>query len=163
LTRSNALFTDLDYYKTQLGDVHPRHALDVAVEALELARLPSPSFTLSTGRGLALVWLHTPIPRAALPRWRACQKVIHDALRHLGADRLATDAARVLRLLGTRNSSSNTLVEAITPRGEVWDFDLLADEILPLSRGELVGLRLERVKRRAKGQAVHCPVRSFNA
>jgi hypothetical protein len=65
---------------------------------------------------------------------------------------LATDAARVLRLIGTRNSRSDTLVEAILPVGDVWDFDLLADEILPKSRTELEALRLERTKRRAVGQ-----------
>ncbi len=98
--------------------------LDGALEALARAGMPAPSFAVATGRGLALVWLHTPVPRAALPRWRACQGAVHDALRHLGADRLATDAARVLRLVGTGNGASGTLVEALTPVGEAWDFDV---------------------------------------
>ena len=63
--------------------------------------------------GLALVWLHRPVPRAALPRWRACQQALWHALRHLGADRLAGDAARVLRLVGTRHGGSGGLVEAM--------------------------------------------------
>jgi hypothetical protein len=53
------------------------------------------------------------------------------------------------------------LVEAITPVGEAWDFDLLADEILPLPRAELVALRLERAKRRATGQGAPSPARWF--
>ena len=110
---------------------------------------------------MALVWLHAPVPRQALPRWRACQQSLFDTLRHLGADRLATDAARVLRLVGTCNSRSGTFVEAITPVAEVWDFEVLAEEILPLARAEIVALRLERAKRRGQGRMVHPPSRFF--
>ena len=154
LAELDALFVDLDYYKTAHADDHPRHVLSLAVDALELARIPPPSFAVASGRGLALVWLHHPVPRPALPRWRACQQVLWHTLRHLGADRLASDAARVLRLVGTRNSRSQTLVECVTPVGEAWDFDLLADEILPLPRAELIALRLERARRRAGGQGL---------
>jgi hypothetical protein len=101
------------------------------------------------------------VPRAALPRWRACQGALWHALRHLGADRLAGDAARVLRLVGTRHRGTGTLVEAITPVGEPWDFDLLADEVLPLPRAELAALSLERAKRRATGQGRPSPARWF--
>ena len=162
LAQLDALFADLDYYQLGLGPT-PQHVLDLALEALERARLPHPSFAISSGRGLALVWLHTPVPRQALPRWRACQQALHDALRHLGADRLATDAARVLRLVGTCNSRSGTMVQAITPVSTAWDFDELADEILPLPRAEIVALRLERAKRRATGRVVLPPARYFTA
>jgi hypothetical protein len=83
------------------------------------------------------------VPRAALPRWQLCQNAIFGALENLGADSAARDAARVLRLVGTRNSKSGTVVETIwEDRGDrVWDFGELADEILPLSREELEGLR----------------------
>ena len=39
--------------------------------------MPEPTFALANGRGLALIWFHSPVPRAVLPRWRACQKAIH--------------------------------------------------------------------------------------
>jgi hypothetical protein len=161
LAELDALFVDLDYYKTTHADAHPRHVLDLALDALQAERIPPPSFAVATGRGLALVWLHQPVPRAALPRWRACQGALWHALRHLGADRLAGDAARVLRLVGTRHGGAGTPVEAITPVGEPWDFDPLADEILPLPRAELVALRLERAKRRAAGQGAPSPARWF--
>jgi len=163
LAQLAALFADLDYHKTPLAGSHPRHVLDLALEALSRDRKPVPAFALATGRGLALVWLHSPVPRAALPRWRACQQAVHDALRHLGADRLATDAARVLRLVGTRNARSGTPVEALTPVGGAWDFDALADEVLPLDRAGLVALRLERAKRRAAGRGTPRPARRFTA
>ena len=149
LAELDALFIDLDYYKTEHGDAHPQHVLGLALEALEQARIPCPSFAVSSGRGLALIWLHRPVPRAALPRWRACQQMLCRILEPLGADRQATDAARVLRLIGTRNSRSDTLVEAIMPVGDIWDFDLLADEILPIPRVQLIALCLERAKRRS--------------
>jgi hypothetical protein len=163
LAELDALFVDLDYYKTACADAHPRHVLSLALDALEARRIPSPSFAIATGRGLALVWLHRPVPRAALPRWRACQQVLGHTLRHLGADRLASDAARVLRLVGTRNSRSETLVEGMTSVGEAWHFDRLADEILPLERAELVALRLERARRRATGKGGPRPARRFDS
>jgi hypothetical protein len=157
LAELDALFVDLDFHKTEHAGTDPRHVLHLAIEVLEDARIPHPSFVVSTGRGLALIWLHWPVPRPALPRWRACQQTLHDVLKHLGADRLATDAARVLRLVGTHNSRAGALVEAITPVSQIWDFDLLADEILPLSRAEIVVLRLERARRRAAGKGTSCP------
>ena len=166
LAELDALFVDLDYHKTRHAGSHPRHVLDLALENLQVERLPTPSFAIATGRGLALVWLHRPVPRAALPRWRACQQVLGRALRGFGADRLASDATRVLRLVGTCNSRSGTLVEALTATaGEPWDFDLLADEILPLPRTELVALRLERIRRRgdAAGQGTPKPFGWFGA
>jgi hypothetical protein len=76
LAELDALFVDLDYYKTTHADAHPQHVLSLALEALQAKRIPSPSFAVASGRGLALVWLHRPVPRAALPRWRACQQVL---------------------------------------------------------------------------------------
>ena len=166
LAELDALFVDLDFYKTAHAGAHPQHVLDLALGALDQAKVPCPSFAVSSGRGLAMIWLHRPVPRAALPRWRACQEVLCRTLKPLGADRQATDAARVLRLVGTRNSCSNTLVEAILPVGEVWDFDLLADEILPVARAQLIALNLERARRRAAGQGSSTrsrPTRWFTA
>jgi hypothetical protein len=145
-----ALFTDLDYYNTSFAGLNPAYLLHhLVLDALADAKIPTPSFAVSTGRGLALVWLHTAVPRQALPRWRACQRRIFEALQGYGADPMATDAARVLRLIGTQNSRTGTFVEALTGVGAVWDFDDLADEILPLSRAELAALRIERAMRRA--------------
>lgn len=174
LAELDALFVDLDFYKTEHAEAHPRHVLSLALEALEAAQIPIPSFAVSSGRGLMLVWLHGAVPRAALPRWRACQQVLWHTLQHLGSDRLATDAARVLRLVGTRNSRSDTLVEGLTPADQPWNFDLLADEILPLQRAELAVLRHnrrqraklialgpERARRRAEGQGTLTLARHF--
>jgi hypothetical protein len=163
LAQLDALFVDLDYYHTGHADAAPQHVLDLARDALQFARIPAPTLAINSGRGLALVWLHHPVPRAALPRWRACQGVLWEHLRHLGADRLATDAARVLRLVGTRNSRSDTRVETLMVLGEPWDFDTLADEILPVHRAELVSLRLARTRRAPRDGSGARPTRWFTA
>lgn len=144
LAQLSAMYTDIDYYNVPgLAGAHPRGILDFAFEALQQARIPHPSLAVSTGRGLALVWRHEPVPRTVLPKWDLCQDYIFRALKGLGADPSARDAARVLRLIGTRNSKSGTIVEAIweEPGEATWNFSDLADEILPLSREELEVVR----------------------
>ena len=159
LAQLAALFADLDYHKTRLADAHPRHVLGLALEALARDRKPGPTFALATGRGLALVWLHSPVPRPALPRWRACQKAIHDALRPLGVDRLATDAARVLRPVGTRNARSGTPVKALNPVGDA--------RVQAAERGHVIGRRRSSKSHPDRRVFVHvdarCPMRKTNA
>lgn len=132
----SALYSDLDYYKLpdpQLADMHPIAARDLALESLLRAQIPFPSLVTFTGQGLALVWRHEPVPGHRLSKWKHCQQVIFEALQELGADHRAKDAVRVLRLVGTYNSKSGKLVKSIFENlDEVWQFDRLADEILPL-------------------------------
>jgi hypothetical protein len=134
LAQLSAMYSDLDFYKIpRLAEMHPRGVLELAMEDLERARIPRPSLAVGTGRGLALVWRHESVPRATLPKWSLCQDHIF--------------AARVLRLVGSRNYKSGTTVEAIWEDlgGEViWDFSDLADEILPLSREQLEERRARR-------------------
>lgn len=133
LAELTAMYTDLDFYhQPDLADMHPRGVFDVAMEELGKSRIPRPSFATSTGRGLALVWLHASVSPAELPRWSLCQRRIWWVLRGVGADSAATDAARVLRLVGTLNSKSGSLVQTIwEDLDHVWNFDELVEEILP--------------------------------
>src|SRR5215212_3120653 len=153
LAELSAMYADLDYYKIPgLDGMHPLAVMDLAFEELQRARIPRPSLVVATGRGLALVWRHEPVPRATLSKWKLCQDHIFEALRGLGADPSARDAARVLRLVGSRNSKSGTTVQAIwEDHGEsTWDFGDLADEILPLTREKLEELRAQRQERGEK-------------
>ena len=53
LAELDALFVDLDYYKTDHADAHPQHVLSLAMEALEVARIPpraSPSLQAGAWR-----------------------------------------------------------------------------------------------------------------
>src|SRR5205823_763 len=101
-----------------LNHLRPEHILRLALERLQEHRVPALTFAVSTGRGVALVWTHSAVPRCALARWQACQRVINQALKDLGADPRALDAARVLRLVGTENSKSRTLVMPLTDVGQ---------------------------------------------
>ncbi len=115
-----SLYADLDCYRVpELAGVHPFLVLEMALSALEKAAMPGPTLAIGSGRGLYLLWLHGPIPRAALPRWGACQREIWEVLKPLGADRAAIDAARVLRVVGTRHREAGVLVEALAPVGDV--------------------------------------------
>ena len=149
LAQLSAMFADLDYYKIpDLIGMHPLGVTELAFEELQRSGLPPPSLVVATGRGLALTWRHDPVPGAVLPKWKLCQDFIFEALKNLGADSSAKDATRVFRLVGSRNSKSGTVVEAIweDPEDVIWDFGDLADEILPLSRKEL------EERRASKGQ-----------
>lgn len=150
LWQLDALWVDLDFHKVAAwADKPPESIWELCKNVLEDESIPRPTLTVATGRGLALVWVHHPIPRPALPRWNACQHRLYEAFKPLGADRGAVDAARVLRIVGTQHAKSGQLVRALTPTGDAWDFDALADEILPLTRGELSDFRVQRALRRA--------------
>jgi hypothetical protein len=156
LAQCEALAVDVDFYKVErLRDSHPLGVLEDCRVALERARMPQPSLAIASGRGLYLFWLHEPVPRQALPRWNACQLALWEVLKPLGADRSALDAARMLRLVETHNSSTGVIVEALTPasQSEVWAFDDLADEVLPYTRAEIVDLRIQRAARAARRPA----------
>jgi hypothetical protein len=151
LCELGALFCDLDYYKTaDYADLHPLAILDDALDALRRAQIPQPTLWIKTGRGVVVYWLHSAVPRGALPRWMRCQEEIYHALKPFGADAGCRDAARVLRLVGTINSKSGALVEPIAPKWHTWDFEDLADEILPLRREDLDEMRDQRRARRAQ-------------
>jgi hypothetical protein len=57
------------------------------------------------------------------------------------------DAARVLRVIGTRHRQAQLPVEALTPVGEIKNFETLAKEILPVERSKLYDLRVQRALR----------------
>ncbi len=161
LAECGALAVDVDYHRVpELAGAHPLGVLEDAIGALQRARLPAPSLAIGSGRGVHLLWIHSPIPRAALPRWNACQHVLWQALRSLGADRGALDAARVLRVVGSRHGSAGVTVEALAALGEVWNFEDLAREVLPVGREELRDLRVQRALRRSQ-DALWTPPRRF--
>lgn len=161
LRELGAVFSDVDFYKVpELAGRDPEHAAAYVLDAIERAGLPSPSLVIVTGRGLVLVWLHGAVPRAALPRWNAMQKVIFEALRPFGADASAKDAARVLRMCGTVHGKSGETVRVIGGDEAVWDFEDLANEVLPEDRerlAELHDMRVQRALRRKASGAAQKP------
>ncbi len=157
LSALGSCYVDIDFRtRATWNGRSPRDVLLAILETLDDDGIPLPSYALDTGRGLNLVWLHGLVPRAALSRWSAVQKRLADALKPFGADMRALDAARVFRVTGSINGRAEWDRRTV---GMIWcrsdpsnpyryTFDDLADEVLPLTRTELVSLRSERAKRR---------------
>ena len=159
LWRMPVAFSDLDTYKQpRLQGLSPEALTGCLLRACGDSQLPEPSVVVFSGRGLQAKWLfREPIPQAALPRWTAVQQVLNACLADFGADPLAKDASRVLRLEGTVSSRTGEVIRvthrARTPTlgGELlssgvvgYDFDVFADTVLPLSRAELSVLQAQR-------------------
>jgi len=123
--------------------------------------IPPPSLIVFSGRGIHLKWiLSNPVPRAALPRWTALQQEIGNRLAGIGADPQARDASRVLRLEQTVNSKTGEVCRLLwmdeeapgVPRRH--DFDMLFDELMPLTRAELDAKRQHRAQVQERRQAM---------
>lgn len=157
LARVGLLFSDLDTYKSE----SMRHmSLDAQIQHLHFHcaenGIPPPSLIVFSGRGLQAKWLlDCALPRAALPRWNACQKALQILLTTLGSDRKAKDASRVLRLVDSIHSISKARVEVVDVQGPVsnpaqYNFDELADCLLPFTREELQIKRQRKSERDAR-------------
>lgn len=132
-----ALYCDLDYYKTKYRDYSDEQVLSFALLVLGQNGIPKPSFVVFSGRGLQLVRLIDPIPKKAISRWNRCQQSITQCLQGLGADFAAKDAARVFRLAGTVNTKSGRVARLKELRDGRYSFDALADALLPYTRAEI--------------------------
>lgn len=160
LWRVGLLFTDLDSYNVPGLERQP---LDYLVGALlfycDDLNIPAPSIVVFSGRGLQVKWLlDRSLPSAALPRWNACQRVLVDKLRHLGADPQAKDASRVLRLVQTTNSKNGEVcrIVHITEENDKpvkYSFDYLCDMLLPFTREQISQMRATREEEKAARQA----------
>jgi hypothetical protein len=142
LARIGLCFIDVDYYA--LNELRYLTPIQVAGQILDYANdngLPLPSMIVSSGRGLYLKWFLTgTIPRQALPRWNALQRILVDSFTHFGADPGAKDASRVLRLEQTTNTKTGKLVRVIYPtyaNPTTYDFEELCREVMPFDRHEL--------------------------
>ena len=156
----NALYCDFDYYRTDiLGGMPPADVRDVLHRHLAAEGIPTPSVVLDSGRGLALIWLHEPMPKGALPRWQAAQDALVELLRPFGADPCARDAARVLRLPGTVNGKTGRVVRTIGGDLERRPFDDVADAIYR-ALGRPTRAELERRNAARRGGACHARPRT---
>jgi len=144
LARIGLSFVDLDTYNIPALKHDPIEAIIFKILGYcDSEGIPKPSLILYSGRGYQLKWLFTAaIPRTALPRWNLLQKTFIDKLIDLGADPVARDAARILRLDQTLNTKSGNRVELVYVAGSDndllrYDFDFLCDSLFPLTRVEL--------------------------
>ena len=98
-----ALYIDLDHRGYSF------HELFYAMWDLVLdCKIPEPTMVVASGRGAHIYWRIEHAPSQALATWQELEDYLWYQLKDLGADKKATDAARVLRLPDTLNSRSNT-------------------------------------------------------
>ena len=124
----NALFIDLDYYKTKFTKEQIIMNLE---ENYFNKTIPATNYILDSGRGLALIWLINKVPSKALPLWKAIEEYLYNKLKEFGADRQALDATRILRVPGSINSQSNTVVSIIDEYDYIYDLREIQKEFLP--------------------------------
>lgn len=123
-----ALYCDIDCYKTGFTISQVEMALE---EDYFRQSIPEPNYIIYSGRGLVLVWLIEPVPSMALPRWQAVENCFVENLKPLGADSQATDAARIFRLAGTRNSKNGKVVTVEYRHEYKYELEDLKKEFLP--------------------------------
>lgn len=98
-----ALFLDFD----NVGE--DKHYISYNIFELAAQNvIPMPTMIVDSGRGLHVYWRIKNAPYGALYSWQEIEDMLYHRLKHLGADRQATDATRLLRLPNTINSKSNS-------------------------------------------------------
>ena len=124
----NALFIDLDYYKTKFT----KEQIIMNLEENYFNKIiPATNYILDSGRGLGLIWLINKVPSQALPLWKAIEEYLYNQLKEFGADRQALDATRILRVPGSINSKSKTVVSIIDEYDYIYDLREIQREYLP--------------------------------
>ncbi|MCG4435914.1 hypothetical protein MAM33_01090 [Erysipelothrix rhusiopathiae] len=107
----NALGIDFDYYKIpQYKNLNA----DEFYNNILKDKLPfKPTYVVDSGRGIYLLYKIEKCPKAMLQYYKTVYKHFVKEFEAYGADPIATLATQVLRLHGTMNSKSNSLVEII--------------------------------------------------
>lgn len=93
--------------------------------------IPTPNMLIYSGRGLNLVWFLDPLSGLAVERWGKLQNALYETVKSFGADKKASDAARVFRIAGTMNSKSNREVFCEILHEEKYNFDEILTDYFP--------------------------------
>ena len=124
----NFLYIDLDYYKTK----YTKEQVIMNLEENYFNKIiPATIYILDSGRGLALLCNINKVTSKALHLWKAIQEYLYKQLKEFGADRQALDATRILRVPGSINSKSKTVVSIIDEYDYIYDLREIQKEYLP--------------------------------
>ncbi|MBQ6773014.1 MAG: hypothetical protein IJP48_03020 [Synergistaceae bacterium] len=117
----NANFVDLDYkilvdYRPELTENPSPEEWEKLVKAhCEKFGIPLPNDVVFSGGGVHLKWIHNePISRSELNLWAYAQSLLLSQFKTLGADPASSDAARVLRLVGSKNHKDSPIIHERT-------------------------------------------------
>ena len=128
LKELNALFIDLDTYKT--GFTKEQILMNLN-ENYFGKNIPIPNLIIDSGRGLYLIWLIKKVPSMALPLWKAIEEYFYKTLKEFGTDRQALDATRILRVPGSFNSKTHTEVKIIDNYDYLYELREIQSEYMP--------------------------------
>ena len=161
LKELTTIYVDIDYYNTNLSKETVLHNL---AQLVEEKKLPQPCITIDSGRGLYVIWKIKQVPSQALPLWQTVENHFVDVLSKFGADPLAKDACRVLRVPGTVNSKNNSSVNMLEFIPElVYTLRALQEEYLPTLKAlEEVQEGKKKAKKRSPNSNSNKLVRLFN-
>lgn len=103
----NALWVDLDFYKLpKFKKYNPLKMYFHLEKNIKLLKDLPPSCIVNSGRGLYLIWKIETAPKQVLKLWKTCMDILFEVFKEYGADPIAKDASRVLRLPGTINQKN---------------------------------------------------------
>lgn len=123
-----AIYIDIDCQNTKYSKEAVRYFLE---KDLYGSKIPRPNYLIDSGRGLYYIILIEPVPSVAMPLWYAVQRYLYNELKEFGADANALDPTRVLRVVGTINSKSNSYVEILDMEGYEYSLREIQEEYLP--------------------------------
>ena len=117
LASINVSFVDLDYkilveYRPEITENPSPEEWEELIKAqCEKFGIPLPNDVVFSGGGVHLKWIYEEaISRAELELWKFAQNLLLSQFKTLGADTSSSDAARVLRLVGTLNHKDSAIV-----------------------------------------------------
>ena len=117
----NVSFVDLDYkilviYRPEIIENPSPEEWEKLVKAhCEKFEIPLPNDVVFSGGGVHLKWIYDePISRSELELWKYAQNLLLSQFKTLGADPASSDAARVLRLVGTENHKNSEIIKERT-------------------------------------------------
>lgn len=105
-----ALFQDIDCEKLGLQKAEVVYMM---WELYYKGKIPKPTMIVDSGRGIHAYWKIKNAPYGAIATWQELQDYLYHQLKHLGADRQATDAARILRVPGTKNTKNGEVCKVV--------------------------------------------------
>ncbi len=139
-----ALYVDLDpnkYDKTE--------KVYLVIIMADEGQIPRPTMIVDSGRGIHLYWKIKHAPAAAAWTWQQLQDYLYKQLKHLGADPVATDGARLLRLPGTVNSRNGELCKILVMNDDCYSMYDLCEKFLDQPK------KTKSRRPRSKGQVRH--------
>ena len=131
-------FLDIDgKFAAEQKNLTPEEWVNLVLEECRSKEIPLPSIMIFSGNGLHVKWLYKEaVTRKKLVRWTRLQKKLCLIFKDFGADAQGKDAARVLRVPGTKNCKAETIdrdVRVVYSNPERYDFEDFAEIIFKIS------------------------------